>query len=94
MLLSVSVWAQTAVPALKGRIVDGATGEEIEFASVVLTDDDNHTVASASANDGVFSIDRVREGEFMLSVLLVGYQPYAVPVVIVGGRASIWGRFP
>lgn len=87
MLLSVPVCAQTPDPAIKGRVVDGATGERIGFASVVLTDDDNHAVASASAIDGVFSIDRVSEGEFLLSVLLVGYQPYAVPVAIVGGRS-------
>lgn len=87
ILFSVSVLAQTAAPAVRGRIIDATTGEVIDFASIVLTDKDNSTVASADAADGLFAIDKVPEGEFLFSVLLVGYQPYAVPVAIVKDKS-------
>lgn len=81
ILFSVSVLAQTAAPAVRGRIIDATTGEVIDFASIVLTDKDNSTVASADAADGLFAIDKVPEGEYLFSVLLVGYLSYNYPSV-------------
>ena len=62
--------------ALKGRVVDATTGNAIEFADVVVTDAQNNTVASTTVREGAFAIERVREGEFVVTVMLVGYQPY------------------
>ncbi len=62
--------------SVNGRVIDASTGERIDFADVVITDDDNNTVASGTVSEGRFAIDRIREGEYTLSILLVGYQPY------------------
>ena len=63
-------------PALKGRVIDATTGNAIEFADVVVTDAENNTVASTTVKSGSFAIDRVRDGEFVVTIMLVGYQPY------------------
>lgn len=75
LLCAVSLFAQNN-PSVKARVVDAATGNAIEFADVVVTDSENNTVASTTVRDGAFAIDRVRDGEFSLTVMLVGYEPY------------------
>ena len=41
-----AVYGQDGVPAVKGRVVDAATGKAIEYAHVAVTDEKNNTVAS------------------------------------------------
>lgn len=62
--------------SVSGRVTDASTGDPIDFADVVITDYDNNTVASGTVSEGRFAIDHIREGEYTLSILLVGYQPY------------------
>ena len=78
--------AQTE-PAVQGRVVDSASKQAIAFANVVITDDANATIATATVNDGYFSIERVRKGEFYLSVTLVGYQPYTSEKIAFGDKS-------
>lgn len=85
------LFAQTK-PALTGRVVDAATGNAIEFADVVVTDNENNTVASATVKEGSFTIDRVREGEFVVTVMLVGYQPFvSEPIAFGAGKSTDLG---
>lgn len=72
--------------------MDAATGNAIEFADVVVTDNDNNTVASTTVKEGSFTIDRVREGEFVVTVMLVGYQPFvSEPIAFGAGKSSDLG---
>ena len=75
VISTVSLSAQTA-PSVKGRVVDATTGAAIDFADVVITDVENNNIASTSVRGGEFQIDRVRDGEFVLTIMLVGYQAY------------------
>lgn len=85
------LFAQTK-PALTGRVVDAATGNAIEFADVVVTDNENNTVASTTVKEGSFTIDRVREGEFVVTVMLVGYQPFvSEPIAFGAGKSTDLG---
>lgn len=85
------LFAQTK-PALAGRVVDAATGNAIEFADVVVTDNENNTVASTTVKEGSFTIDRVREGEFVVTVMLVGYQPFvSEPIAFGAGKSTDLG---
>lgn len=68
--------AQPGGPALRGRVVDDGSGAAVEFADVVLTDSLNNTIAATTVHNGAFEIDRVREGRFFLTIMLVGYIPY------------------
>ena len=63
-------------PSIKGKVIDSSTQKTIEFADVVITDQENNTIASTTVKAGEFSLQRVKDGEFYLSILLVGYQPY------------------
>lgn len=38
--------------AVSGRVTDAATGAAIDFADVVITDDENNTIASTAVRDG------------------------------------------
>lgn len=69
-------YGQTTSPAIKGRITDAATGAAIDYASVVIVDTDNHTIASTTVSDGDFSISKVIDGDYYLTIQLIGYQPY------------------
>ena len=85
------LFAQTK-PALTGRVVDAATGNAIEFADVVVTDNENNTVTSTTVKEGSFTIDRVREGEFVVTVMLVGYQPFvSEPIAFGAGKSTDLG---
>ena len=85
------LFAQTK-PALTGRVVDAATGNAIEFADVVVTDNENNTVASTTVKEGSFAIDRVRDGEFVVTVMLVGYQPFvSEPIAFGAGKSTDLG---
>lgn len=74
ILMAVS-FAQTA-PSIRGKVIDATTKQAIEFADVVIADRDNNTIASTTAKGGEFSIPKVKSGDYYLSILLVGYQPY------------------
>ena len=69
-------YSQTTSPAVKGRVVDAATGIAVEFANVVIVDADNHTIASATVSKGEFSISETIDGDYFLTIQLIGYQPY------------------
>ena len=83
LLCATSLMAQTT-PAVTGRVVDAATGAAIDYADVIITESENNTIASTSVRGGVFSIDRVRDGEFVLTVMLVGYQPFMSDPIAFG----------
>ena len=76
LFYAVALFAQTSSPAVKARVVDASTRQAIEYADVVIADADNNTIASTAVRNGEFAIDKVRDGEFYLSILVVGYQPY------------------
>lgn len=75
VVFSTLLFAQTS-PSIKGRVVDAVTNKVIEFADVVITDKDNNTIASTTVKQGLFAIPKVKSGDYYLSILLVGYQPY------------------
>ena len=76
LFYTVALLAQTSTYAVKARVVDASTRQAIEYADVVIADADNHTIASTAVRNGQFTIDKVRDGDFYLSILVVGYQPY------------------
>lgn len=78
--------------SVSGRVTDASTGDPIDFANVVITDDDNNTVASGTVSKGRFAIDRIREGEYTLSILLVGYQPYDRKIAFRKGENTELGN--
>ena len=77
MLFTLCAFSQSQSTAVVGKVVDAATNAPIEYADVVITDSENNTITHTQVKDGAFRIPTVRRGEFVLSVMIVGYQPYA-----------------
>ena len=70
--------AQTAF-RLSGRVVDDATGQIVEFASLLVEESGQWAV---SDEKGAFTIKNVPEGQLTLSVQCLGYQKRSWPMTI------------
>ena len=65
---------------VEGTVEDGANGERLEFATVVLATSDSTIVAGAMTDEqGRFEI-KTQQGNYILSVALIGYKGYVVPI--------------
>lgn len=63
--------------ALTGRVVEKATGQAIEFATVALHDAASDTMAGGCVTDstGAFTLDGVAPGDYTVECSFVGCQP-------------------
>ncbi len=75
---------------ISGIILDSASRQPVEFASVALVDPaTNKPIDGASANDkGQFTITRVGVGEFNLLISFVGYRSKTVRAIRVARRGE------
>lgn len=78
VLLSTAICAfsQTVSTAVVGRVVDVETDSPINYADVIITDTENNTIAHTQVRDGNFKVEKVSKGNFVLSVMIIGYQPF------------------
>ena len=82
LIYSTALLAQTR-PALFGKVVN-AEGGNIEYANVVVTDEHNLTIASTSVSNGNFTINTIAQGQYTVTIMLVGYQPYVSEPTTLG----------
>lgn len=61
---------------ISGKAIDAASGTPIDFADVLLTDLEDKVLASGNVNGGTFSIGSRHEGEAILTIYLLGYEPF------------------
>ncbi|GAA4496476.1 outer membrane beta-barrel family protein [Hymenobacter ginsengisoli] len=75
-LLSVPALAQTSAGAVRGTLLDAATGQPVPFASVVLLHlPDSTVVADAQTTEaGVFALEKLRLGAYVLRANVLGYR--------------------
>lgn len=78
-LLVMGVLAPLAAMAqgtVRGKIVDKATGEPVEFVNVVVTPKGSTSFAGGTITDetGAFRIDELAYGSYVLTVSYIGYQ--------------------
>ncbi len=62
------------IGALKGRVLDGKTGEAIPFANIVVERNNQIVTGSITDFDGQFNIKPIAAGIYNLKVKYVGYQ--------------------
>ncbi len=80
---SVVAFAQTG--KVRGFVYDEETDEPIAFANAVL----KGTTKGAVANeDGLFVINNVEPGSYVLQVTFIGYAPYEKDIAVVAGIIS------
>ncbi|MBQ2969772.1 MAG: TonB-dependent receptor [Bacteroidaceae bacterium] len=80
LLLLVGVLAPFAAlmaqGSVRGKIVDKATSEPIEFVNVVVTPKGSDSMAGGAITDvdGVFRIEGLKYGSYVLTISYIGYQ--------------------
>lgn len=82
--------AQSQVNTISGTIIDEATSEPIESASIrVLTSKDSTYVAGTVANsNGNFSVN-TKPARYLVEISFIGYTKQYIPVNILTGNASL-----
>ncbi len=85
-LAMLAKWAsgQQPLQVVRGKVVDAITGQALEGASVLLCNDAD-TIGTATGADGRFRFDGVPVGRYRLEASHLGYAPYALAEVLVGG---------
>ncbi|AMR29294.1 hypothetical protein A0257_20790 [Hymenobacter psoromatis] len=75
-LLSAPALAQTQAGAVRGTLLDAATGQPIPFASVVLLRlPDSTAVADVQTTEaGVFALEKLKLGAYVLRANVLGYR--------------------
>ena len=75
-----SVVGSGAVGTINGTLYDGATGEPLPYATVVLRDANGNTVNGATTDfDGKYSIS-VKQNVYSLQLSYMGYQTQILPI--------------
>ena len=86
-LLSIAAFAQTGT--VKGRIVDGANGEGLVGANVVLKD--KIAVGAMTDINGNFTINNVEAGKQIFVVSFIGFIPKEVEATVKAGSVTDLG---
>ena len=68
--------AVMAQGSVRGKIVDEATGEPVEFVNILLNHKGNNNMAGGTITDeqGSFRIEGLEFGSYVLTVSYIGYQ--------------------
>jgi hypothetical protein len=77
IIASLQSHAQTTTATINGKITDG-TQKPLEGATVILLNDKDSSIAKTtiSADNGTFSFERIRYGNYKISVSLTGFSKY------------------
>src|SRR5665647_2379878 len=83
-IISIQILAQKqpAKGVIFGIIVDKASKEPVEFATVVLlTETGNSQITGTTTNvKGKFSFDKIEDGKYKISYSFIGYEKQETPV--------------
>ena len=73
MLFTLSTFAQTG--SVKGKIIDAKTKKPLEFVNVSIRAIETQKPLTGTVSDstGVFRINRVKNGTYILSASFIGY---------------------
>lgn len=92
-LLSFGLQAQTNTDALytvKGRIADSVTRENLDYITIGLKTDQNVPIKSTlSQTDGTFIISGIKPGNYILTVISVGYQTKTIKLDLSKGPNTL-----
>src|SRR6187431_240262 len=77
--------------SIKGMVLDSQNSEPIEYASVAIINSiDNSVVTGALTNkSGVFSLQKIKPGDYKLKVYFIGYEEYYSEKITVSKSKTI-----
>lgn len=80
-----------STPRIKGKIVDAASKQPLDFADVLLfkKGDINPAFHALPEMDGSFKIAEVKNGEYSLVIRLVGYDLYTRPDIVLNSSSAV-----
>lgn len=88
--LAAGTAAMAQTGTLKGKVVDGATGEGLSFANVQLEQDGNPVGKTVADIDGNYTIKPIPPGKYDLKAAAVGYKTLVIRGVIIGGDKTTY----
>lgn len=81
--------AQSQDAAVKGKVTDEATGEELPYAFVVITQGGAQKAVKQTDLDGLYRFEGLQPGAYDISVKLVGYKAKMVQnVILIGDKTQ------
>jgi len=88
-LVTVPVFSQHG--SVTGSVVDGSTGQPVDFSVVALLSarDSSLVTGMMTGKGGKFSLQNVQEGKYILRFSLVGYNNRYIPVEITASKPEV-----
>ncbi len=76
---------------ISGKVIDAASGQPVEFATVALNDPATNKPIDGTVCDekGNFEISKIADGNYKLVISFIGYETYEQDVAISGRRDNI-----
>lgn len=90
-LLAATSFAQkNKTVQLSGTLIEAATNQPLEYASIYAENVDNPTIIAGGMTDakGFFSFD-IQEGTYLVRMDYLGFQTIELPSVVVNGNTSV-----
>lgn len=84
--IGLSIAQQPTKQTITGNIIDSISGKPVEFASVSVVTLAEHKIVNGGITNakGVFSINDISRGKYLLIVSFVGFETYQTPIIIEG----------
>ncbi|MEX2380155.1 MAG: carboxypeptidase regulatory-like domain-containing protein, partial [Vicingaceae bacterium] len=79
----ISSSAQVGQGTIKGKVLDGESGEPVPFANVTLMDDGDQVLGTTTDFDGKYTLKPIPPGSYDIQVSYVGYQTKRVTGISV-----------
>jgi outer membrane receptor protein involved in Fe transport len=76
---------------ISGTIIDSSTNQPVEFATIALIDPATSKPVDGTVADekGKFTITKIAEGNYKVTISFIGYETYSQDVAITGRKSSI-----
>ncbi|MGK9477763.1 TonB-dependent receptor domain-containing protein [Melioribacter sp. OK-6-Me] len=85
LLLAFSGFAYAAGGRVKGKVQDAQTNEPLPFCNVILL---GTSFGSATDFDGIYQINAVPPGKYILKATFIGYKPEEVSIEVKEGKTT------
>ena len=85
LALSNLLFAQP-VGSIVGKVLDkDLNNEPLPFANILIPE---VNLGTTSDFDGLFALDGLAEGDYVINFSFVGYETQKIPVTVVGGKVT------
>ena len=76
--------------SVSGRVLDSELNEPLPYVNIVIKDAANKVITGGiTNNDGTFKIDRIPEGDIVVSIQFVGYKTIDKPIKLGKGNYKV-----